>query len=120
METLSVIYWATTGLLAAAMTFSAYAYLTQPTMKQAFEHLGYPTYFRRQLALAKLLGVVVLLAPVSPLLKEWAYAGFAFMFVSAFVSHAALGDPVGQRLAPLVVLVLLAASYLTYHHEFFN
>ena len=120
METLFVIYWATTGLLAVSMTFSAYAYLTQPSMKKAFEHLGYPTHFRRQLALAKLLGVIVLLAPVSPLLKEWAYAGFAFTFIAAFMSHAALRDPVVQRLGPLVVLVLLAASYLTYHHAFFN
>ncbi len=115
MEILSVIYWGTTGLLAVAMTVSAYAYLTQPAMKKAFEHLGFPAHFRRQLAVAKLLGVVVLLAPVAPLLKEWAYAGFAFTFVAAFVSHSALKDSIAERLGPLAVLVLLAASYVTYH-----
>lgn len=119
METLSVIYWVTTGLLAVAMTFSAYAYLTQPTMKKAFEHLGYPAHFRQQLAVAKLLGVIVLLAPVGPLLKEWAYAGFVFTFIAAFVSHSALGDSMAERLGPLVVLVLLAASYVTYHNGMF-
>lgn len=119
METMSVIYWITTGLLAVAMIFSAYAYLTQPAMKKAFDHLGYPTHFRRQLAVAKLLGVIVLLAPVWPLLKEWAYAGFVFTFIAAFVSHSALGDSVGERLGPLVVLALLAASYVTYHNGLF-
>lgn len=112
---MSVIYWGTTGLLAIAMTFSAYAYLAQPAMKKAFEHLGYPAHFRRQLAVAKLLGVVVLLAPVGPLLKEWAYAGFVFTLVAAFLSHSALKDSVAERLGPLVVLLLLAASYVTYH-----
>ena len=116
METMAVIYWITTGLLAVAMTFSAYAYLTQPTMKKAFEHLGYPAHFRRQLAVAKLLGVVVLLAPVGPTLKEWAYAGFVFTFIAAFLGHSALGDSVAERLGPLVVLVLLMASYVTYHN----
>jgi hypothetical protein len=120
METLSIIYWATTGLFAVAMTFSAYAYLTQPAMKKTFEHLGYPAHFRRQLAVAKLLGVIVLLAPVSPLLKEWAYAGFVFTCIAAFVSHSARGDSAAERLGPLVVLAVLAASYMTYHPEFFN
>lgn len=116
METMSVIYWSTTAMLAVAMTFSAYAYLTQPAMKKAFEHLGYPAHFRQQLAVAKLLGVVVLLAPVGPLLKEWAYAGFVFTLVAAFVSRSAVKDSVVERLSPLVVLALLAASYVTYHN----
>lgn len=116
METTSVIYWVTTGLLAVAMAYSAHAYMTQPAMKLAFEHLGYPTHFRLQLAVAKLLGVIVLLAPVGGLMKEWAYAGFAFTFISAFVSHSTLGDPVAQRVGPLVVLALLVASYVTYHN----
>lgn len=113
MKIISVVYWVTTGLLAVAMTFSAYAYLTQPAMKQAFEHLGYPAHFRVQLAVAKLLGVVLLLAPVGPRIKEWTYAGFAFTFVSAFVSHSAMSDAVGERMGPLVALALLVASYLS-------
>ena len=117
MKITSVIYWATTGLLAVAMTYSAYAYLTQPAMKQAFEHLGYPAHFRIQLAVAKLLGVVLLLAPVGPRVKEWTYAGFAFTFLSAFVSHSAMGDAVGERVGPVVALVLLVASYLSYQQR---
>ena len=117
MKATSLIYWATTGLLSLAMLFSAFGYVTQPAMKQAFEHLGYPAYFRVELAVAKVLGVLVLLAPVNPRLKEWAYAGFAFTFVSAFIGHTALGDAVGERMAPLVMLALLTASYLTYNRH---
>ena len=114
MSVTSIIYWASTGLLSVAMLFSAYAYLTKPAMKEAFSHLGYPAYFRVELAVAKLVGVALLLAPVGPHLKDWAYAGFAFTFVSAFIGHSALGDPVAQRVGPLVMLGLLIASYVTF------
>jgi len=117
MKRNSILYWATTGLLSLAMLFSAFAYLTQPAMKEAFTHLGYPAYFRVELAVAKVLGVLLLLAPVAPRVKEWAYAGFAFTFVSAFIGHSALGDPLGERIGPLIMLALLAASYVLYHRR---
>jgi hypothetical protein len=58
------------------MSFTAYAQLRVPQLAEAFTQLGFPAYFRVELAWAKLLGVVVLLAPVPARLKEWAYAGF--------------------------------------------
>lgn len=67
--------------------------------------------------MAKVLGVLILLAPVGPRVKEWAYAGFAFTFVAAFLGHTAVGDPVGERMGPLVALALLAASYVSYHRR---
>jgi hypothetical protein len=57
-----------------------------------FTHLGYPAYFRVELSWAKLLGVALLLAPVSSRLKEWAYAGFAITLGSALIAHFAMGD----------------------------
>ena len=59
------------------MGFTAYAQLRLPQVAEAFTHLGFPAYFRVELSWAKLLGVVLLLAPVPARLKEWAYAGFA-------------------------------------------
>ena len=97
------------------MAGSAYAYLTAPAMRQSFRHLGYPDYFRVELAVAKLLGVALLLAPVGARPKEWAYAGFAFTLVAAFVAHAAVGDPLALRLNPLYILALLLVSYFAYH-----
>ena len=115
MKALKITYWATTVIVALMMTYSAYAYLTQPAMLQAFNHLGYPGYFRVELALAKLAGAVLLLIPLKSLIKEWVYAGFTFTFISAFIAHSASGDPVNYRVMPVIFLVFLAASYITYH-----
>ena len=115
MQKIKITYWVTTSLVALMMTYSAFAYLTQPVMNEAFRHLGYPSYFRIELAIAKLGGAVLLLVPVTPRIKEWVYAGFAFVFISAFIAHLASGDPVMARVSPLIFLALLVVSYITYH-----
>src|SRR6266516_896016 len=81
------IYWIVTGLFCLQMTFTAYAQLRLPQVAEAFTHLGFPAYFRVELSLAKLLGVLLLLAPVPARLKEWAYAGFAINLGSALIAH---------------------------------
>ena len=85
-------FWIVTGLFSLQIGFTAYAQLQLPQVAEAFAHLGFPDYFRVELAWAKLLGVVVLLAPVPARLKEWAYAGFAITLVSALIAHFAVGD----------------------------
>jgi len=85
-------FWTATALFCLQIGFTAYAQLTLPQVAEAFAHLGFPDYFRVELALAKLLGVVLLLAPVPARLKEWAYAGFAITLVSALIAHFAVGD----------------------------
>jgi hypothetical protein len=69
-------FWIVTALFCLQMSFTAYAQLRLPQVAEAFTHLGFPAYFRVELSWAKLLGVVLLLAPVPARLKEWAYAGF--------------------------------------------
>lgn len=89
-------FWISTALFALQITFTAFAQLSLPQVAQAFAHLGFPSYFRVELAWAKLAGVLALLLPVVPLrVKEWAYAGFAITLLSALVAHFAVGDPVG-------------------------
>jgi DoxX-like family len=85
-------FWTVTTLLCLQIGFTAYAQLRLPPVAEAFAHLGFPDYFRVELAWAKLLGVVLLLAPVSARLKEWAYAGFAITLGSALIAHFAVGD----------------------------
>ena len=85
-------YWVATALLCLQIAFTAYAQLQLPQVAEAFRHLGFPDYFRVELALAKLLGVVLLLAPAPARLKEWAYAGFAITLASALIAHFAVGD----------------------------
>lgn len=115
MKTIRITYWITTSLLALLMVASAYAYLTQVGMQQSFLRLGFPNYFRVELAVAKLVGAVVLLAPFGSRLKEWAYAGFAITFTSAFIAHSILVTPLVNKVGPLMALALLMASYLSYH-----
>jgi hypothetical protein len=85
-------FWVATAMLCLQMGFTAYAQLSLPQVAEAFTRLGFPDYFLVELAWAKLLGVVLLLAPVPARLKEWVYAGFAITLVSALIAHFAVGD----------------------------
>ena len=117
MKTTKIVYWVATGILAFMMSYSAYAYLSQPAMDQAFQHLGYPAYFRIELAIAKFIGVVLLVAPVSVRIKEWVYAGFGIVFISAFIAHLASGDPLSVVVMPFAFLILLGVSYVMLHRK---
>ncbi len=111
-----IIYWATTGIVAFMMVFSAYSYLTNADMKSAFVQLGFPSYFRIELAVAKILGAIVLLISVIPnRIKEFAYFGFAITFISAFIAHTSSGDPISIAIMPVIFLGILAVSYVYYH-----
>jgi len=85
-------FWTVTAVFCLQIAFTAYAQLSLPQVAEAFTQLGFPAYFRVELALAKLLGVVLLLAPAPAWLKEWAYAGFAITLGSALIAHFAVGD----------------------------
>ncbi|WP_121809627.1 DoxX family protein [Mucilaginibacter kameinonensis] len=117
MKATKIFYWILTAIVALMMAFSSYAYLTKPEMTAAFHHLGFPDYFRIELAIAKLMGAVVLLAPVPAKVKEWAYGGYTFVFVSAFIAHTVSGDPVANRVMPLVFLGILGGSYFLYRKQ---
>src|SRR5499426_2305375 len=88
----TIVYWMATALFCLQMSFTAYAQLRVPQVAEAFTHLGFPDYFRVELSWAKLLGVMLMLAPVAARLKEWAYAGFAITLASALLAHLAVGD----------------------------
>jgi hypothetical protein len=86
-----------------------------PQVAEVFRHLGYPDYFRNILGVAKILGVATLLFGRRwPTLREWAYAGFAFDFFAASLSHAISGDG-AAAIPPLVALALLTGSYLLWY-----
>jgi len=108
-----VTYWVTTGLLAAMSLFAAYAYLSgSPQAVQGFAHVGYPQQLRIILGISKALGAIVLVVPGVAKLKEWAYAGFTFAWIAAFVAHYLAKDG-PMAFMPLILLLLLLISYLT-------
>jgi len=111
-----IIFWISTGIVSVMMLYSAFSYLTNEEIKLAFVHLGFPSYFRIELATAKVLGSIVLLLPIFPKrLKEFAYFGFTITFISAFIAHISSGDPISVATAPLVFLVILLISYIYFH-----
>ncbi|WP_257668778.1 DoxX family protein [Parapedobacter tibetensis] len=112
MKKNKIIYWTTTGIITAIMLFSAFGYFTNPDMKAAFVHLGFPDYFRVELGVLNVLGAIALILPrVSDKIKSFAYFGFALTFVSAFIAHFASGDPLSVVIMPIFFLVVLAVSY---------
>jgi hypothetical protein len=108
----TVIYWILTAVFCLQMSFTAYAELRLPQVAEAFTHLGFPAYFRVELSWAKLLGVVLLLAPVPARVKEWAYAGFAIDLASAIIAHLAVGDGPDAWIWAAGTGVLWVLSYL--------
>ena len=109
----SIAYWATTALVGAATLTAAFSYLTAaPEALENFRHVGYPQQLRVLLGIGKLAGAIVLVLPRLPALKEWAYAGFTFMWIAAVVAHYLAGDG-ALSLLPVVLLGALAVSYVT-------
>jgi uncharacterized membrane protein YphA (DoxX/SURF4 family) len=108
-----IIYWVTTGLVAAFGFIPAFSYLSaNPQAVQGFAHVGYPQQLRIILGIAKPLGAIALLVPGFPRLKEWAYAGFTFAWICAIVAHYLAGDG-PKALMPLILLLILFVSYFT-------
>ena len=111
-----IFYWIATGFI--ALFEGVMPALTSQTelAKQGISHLGYPAYFGNALVVFKVLGVLALIIPAVPKrIKEWAYAGFLFDFLFATISHTAVDGFGGEAIFPLVVLAILAVSYIYYH-----
>jgi hypothetical protein len=107
-----IIYWGSTALVCLGL-FGSLSYLTGSEQVVAgFAKAGYPQYLRIILGIAKPIAAIVILLPGFALLKEWAYAGVTFALVmatiSSFVSEGGM-----KWILPLVLLALLAVSYLT-------
>ena len=84
--------------------------------KEGIRHLGYPEYFMNVLVVFKILGVLALVIPqVPPRIKEWAYAGFAFDFIFASMSHLAIDGFGFNAIFPWIFFAILAVSYVSYH-----
>ena len=114
-----IIYWISTIWLALGMLATGTLQLFKAKAEGAvappgvygITHLGYPVYFLTILGVWKILGVVALLIPKFPLLKEWAYAGFFFAMSGAVFSHIASGDSMTQNVPALLLLILTIISW---------
>lgn len=108
-----VIYWVLTVLVLAPTAGSGIPEFFangSEAVVQIFHTLGYPLYLMRILGFAKILGALAILTGRIPLMKEWAYAGFTFLFLGATASHLLAGD-YAHAPFPFIFFVLLMASY---------
>jgi|ERR1700677_3135825 uncharacterized membrane protein YphA (DoxX/SURF4 family) len=111
MNTKRLLIWISTAWVVGIMTITGGLSVAHAKpMMEGFAHLGYPVYFANLIGIAKLLGVCALLAPDLARIKEWAYAGFAIVIISASYSHLNSGDGL-KALEPLATLAALAVSY---------
>ena len=115
-KTINIIYWISTGLILAMMLFSAASsFMQNPDGTKMMEAIGYRPYVIHFLAVAKVLGVIAILTPGFPRLKEWAYAGFTFDLIGATYSFYASGFAIKDWIFMPVLIAVLACSYIFYH-----
>jgi uncharacterized membrane protein YphA (DoxX/SURF4 family) len=111
-KTNKIIYWIATLWLALGMLSTGIVQILKIKEEaDMMAHLGYPLYFLTILGVWKILGVIAILIPKFPLLKEWAYAGFLFAMSGAVFSHFASGDGAKEYFGPTLLLVLTIISW---------
>jgi uncharacterized membrane protein YphA (DoxX/SURF4 family) len=107
-----IIYWIATIWLSLGMVATGIVqFLKMKEEVDKITQLGYPVYLLTLLAIWKLLGVITVLIPKFPLLKEWAYAGFFFAMSGAVFSHIASGSAPAELFGPMLLIILTFVSW---------
>ncbi|SDB50645.1 DoxX-like family protein [Flavobacteriaceae bacterium MAR_2010_188] len=107
-----IIYWIVTIFLSFGMLAGGIQQLLQiGGYVEIIKELGYPKYLLSILGVWKILGVIAILIPKFPLLKEWAYAGFFFAMSGAMVSHFAVGQSIADALPSIILLLVIVLSW---------
>jgi len=115
MKKTNIIYWIFTALFSFVMVGSAIPDVVSAKVEvEGFGQIGMPAYLLPFLGVAKILGVIAILVPGNPRLKEWAYAGLVFDLLGATWSIAAAGQPVPNWAFMALPLLLAAGSYIFY------
>ncbi|MGZ3776319.1 MAG: DoxX family protein [Mucilaginibacter sp.] len=119
MKATKIIYWICTVLVILMMLYSSYGtfFIHNADSDKIMQQIAIPMYLMQFLAVAKVLGAIVILVPGYPRLKEWAYAGYFFDLLGAtycFFYNSSKFPP-GSWAPMLVFVALLLGSYFTYH-----
>lgn len=105
------IYWTTTIIALVLTVTPAFFYFNNEYLIKAVHKLGFPDYFRIELAIGKFIGAILILTPSVPrMLKEWAYVAFGITLISGGIANGIV-DGIAKAAAPLVALAFLAVSY---------
>jgi DoxX-like family len=105
-------YWIITAILCFCIFSGGLAQAMQVKgVVEGFKPLRYPNYFISFIGVWKVLGVIAILIPKFPLLKEWAYAGIFFAMSGAVISHIASDDVSVKIIAPFLLAVFTVLSW---------
>lgn len=118
MNKFSIAYWTSTGVFSALIALDGIGGIThQKAGIEALQHLGYPEYLMSITGIAKLLAVIALLQTKYPVIKEWAFAGLAFNFIGAAMSHYYLHDDIMKTIFPLIFLAIMYIPYFLWKRK---
>ena len=118
MKKIRIFYWITTGLIALLMLFSSISSTLSPgKAEEFFKTLSMPSYLISFLSVAKLLGVIAILVPGYPRIKEWAYAGLIFDLIGALWCNYSAGKSTAEWFPIIFFIGLAFASYFLYHKK---
>lgn len=107
-----IIYWIATIFLSIGMLAGGTQQLLQiGGYNEIVTSLGYPLYLLSILGVWKILGVIAILIPKFPLIKEWAYAGFFFAMSGAFISHIVVGQAFVEAVPSLILMTVTVLSW---------
>lgn len=113
---MKIIYWSSTAILSIFLLVSSYSYIFSKSTIQGIKALGFPDFFRVELAVLKLIAALLLLLPfVSLQLKEWAYAGVGLFLITALVAHIQHKDSVLITVLLLLLMGTLIISNIFMH-----
>jgi hypothetical protein len=115
MKKTKVLYWIFTILFAAFMLLSAIPdILVMQLAVDGFAQIGLTAHLVPFLGWAKLLGVIAILVPGFPRIREWAYAGLMFDLIGAI--YLVMFIKPASEWMPIFLPVLLGIlSYHFYH-----
>jgi uncharacterized membrane protein YphA (DoxX/SURF4 family) len=118
MKTINIIYWVSTILLALLMLSSAIpSIMNGPDSVKFMAHLGYASYVSPYLGVLKILGVIAIIVPGFPRIREWAYAGFTFDLMGALYSFIVTHEPWKNLVLFPVFFAILIVSYIYWHKK---
>lgn len=114
-KTITILYWIFTGLFSLAILSTCIP--SEQSIPIIHDALGYPLYFINYIAIMKVLGVIAILIPGFPRVKEWAYAGLFLDMISAVYSFYATNMINTGTSAMLIFFGLGIGSYIFYHKK---
>lgn len=109
-----ILYRVCTAIIALFELSGAFFINSQMAI-DGMHHLGLPDWFRWEVSIGHVIGGILLIIPVRPMIKEWVYVAFGIDFISAFIAYLSIDGWVPATFSPLILLVVLIVSYISYH-----